>query len=1084
MSSAVAAPASIQTDHDGKGRVTELSGMSSIRARLYIALGFMAITTVICSLIGLYAFTNIGETTTEIVSQSLPATVHSVRLAEETSGLVAAAPRLMAAEDEPQRAEIAEQIARQTRDFLARIDQLRTLDAKMSTEIQTAQTAMVDRIVALNQAVTERIAIAGRRQAMATSIRKAHEELLEEITPAIDDANFDLMTKSQGAENKAASNEAVESLRRLLEVQAEVNLLAGLLIESSLVTESVRLQPLRELIDAARGKIETNLKALADPELRKNLTGLYDRLAVMAGQEGIIAARARELRRQHEAQLAFAATQAEAVKLKHAVDSLVAQQGKDAEAVSALAAAQIHSGRILLIALSITALIAAGLIAWLYVGRNIVSRLARLSSAMLAIAAGRRESAVPVTGADEIGAMGRAVEVFRRNAVELDQLLAERADAAIKLEKIVDQRTAELQRRGEVMRVTFENMEHGVLIFDREMKLVAWNRQITELLELPETFLAGEPHFSDFIRFQAERGEYGDVDVGAEVQKFTARSAGRYSTERTRPNGTVLEIRHNPLPHGGVVNIYTNITDRKHYENALTAARDQAEAMSRTKSSFLANMSHEIRTPMNAVIGYSEILQEDAADLGQESLTTDLKKIEVSGRHLLGLINDILDLSKVEAGRMELYIEDVDLASLFEEVQGIVAPLIRKNGNTLELRLAGDLGSIRTDRTRLKQCVLNVLSNGSKFTENGRLIVVAERFQADRPMVRIAISDTGIGMDEEQLGRLFQAFSQADASTTKKYGGTGLGLAITRHFCQLLRGDITVKSKPGEGSTFTITLPDLGTKPEQTADAVAGGFDTAAKVDGASTVLIVDDDPVARDLLSSSLKGKGYRIVHAGNGDEALNLARKLRPDAITLDVIMPQTDGWAVLTALKGDAELRDIPVVIVTILQDRAIGLSLGAVDFLTKPIDRARLTALLHQLLRREGLILLVEDESNTRAMLRHAIELMDLEVAEAVNGRAALEWLAQNQPPALILLDIMMPEMDGFEFLDAFRKHPEWQDIPVIVLTAKELTAQERERLMGQTRKVIAKGDSFRDDIATAIGAAIRRPAAHAAAPSSA
>src|SRR5262249_49434832 len=223
-------------------------------------------------------------------------------------------------------------------------------------------------------------------------------------------------------------------------------------------------------------------------------------------------------------QLGFAAPQTEAVKLQQAVDRLVEQQGKAAAAVSARAAEQIRSGRIVLIALSIVALVAAGLIAWLYVGRNIVSRLAHLSSAMLAIAAGRRESAGPVTGAGEIGAMGRAVEVFRRNAGELGQLLAERADAAIKMGKIVEKRNAELQRRGEVMRVTFENMEHGVLIFDREMKLVAWNRQITELLELPETFLAGEPHFSDFIRFQAERGEYGDVDVGAEVQQFMARS--------------------------------------------------------------------------------------------------------------------------------------------------------------------------------------------------------------------------------------------------------------------------------------------------------------------------------------------------------------------------------------------------------------------------------------------------------------------------------------------------------------------------------------------------------------------------------
>jgi phosphoglycerate-specific signal transduction histidine kinase len=254
----------------------------------------MAATTVVCSLIALYAFNNIGGTTTEIVSQSMPATVHSLRLAEGTSALVASAPQLMTVEDEARRSAIAEQIAQQTHDFLARIDQLRMLDPNVSTEIRAAQVAMVDRIAALNQAVTERIAISDRRQAMAASIRKAHEELLEGITPAIDDATFELMTKGQAAENTAASNEAIESLRRLLEVQAEANLLAGLLIESSLVTEGVRLQPLRELIDAARGRIETNLKALPNPEQQRQLVGLYDRLAAMAGQDGIIAVRARE----------------------------------------------------------------------------------------------------------------------------------------------------------------------------------------------------------------------------------------------------------------------------------------------------------------------------------------------------------------------------------------------------------------------------------------------------------------------------------------------------------------------------------------------------------------------------------------------------------------------------------------------------------------------------------------------------------------------------------------------------------------------------------------------------------------------
>ena len=506
--------------------------------------------------------------------------------------------------------------------------------------------------------------------------------------------------------------------------------------------------------------------------------------------------------------------------------------------------------------------------------------------------------------------------------------------------------------------------------------------------------------------------------------------------------------------------------------------RRELEVAGQHKSQFLANMSHELRTPLNAIIGYSEILQEDVADLGQDNLGHDLKKIESAGRHLLGLINDILDLSKVEAGKMDVFLEDVDIVPLLDEVRALIAPLAEKNGNVLDLRPADDLGAMRTDRTKLKQSLLNILSNASKFTENGQLILLAEHFEADRPMVRFAITDTGIGMTEEQLGRLFQAFSQADASTTKKYGGTGLGLAISRQFCQLLGGDITVASQPSEGSTFTITLPVRSDVPAQIKPAAAPGLSALAT--NAATVLVVDDDAAARELLTASLKDAGYRLVHAASGAEALDLARTIRPDAITLDVMMPKPDGWDVLTALKADAELCDIPVVMVTVAPERGIGLSLGAVDVLTKPVDRARLTALIHRLVRREGPVLIVEDEADTREMMRHTIEKLGLAVAEAADGRRALSWLGEHAPPAMILLDLMMPEMDGFQFLDAIAGRRDWRDIPVIVVTAKQVTAAERERLLRQARNVMEKVTTTRVEIAAAINEAVRRRPARAVA----
>jgi signal transduction histidine kinase/DNA-binding response OmpR family regulator len=476
----------------------------------------------------------------------------------------------------------------------------------------------------------------------------------------------------------------------------------------------------------------------------------------------------------------------------------------------------------------------------------------------------------------------------------------------------------------------------------------------------------------------------------------------------------------------------------------------QLEMASEHKSAFLASMSHELRTPLNAIIGYSEMLYETAQDEGQEEFLADLAKIRDAGRHLLGLINDILDLSKIEAGKMDLYLEDVDLASLMEEVRSIIEPMAAANENRLEVVCPAVSGMLHTDRTKLKQSLLNLLGNAGKFTHQGRIRLEVRRAGEE---ISFMVSDTGIGMTEEQQGRLFQAFSQADASTTRRYGGTGLGLAITKRFCEMLGGSISVESTPGQGSTFTITLPDRA--------RAAPASVSPEGAEHAPLVMIVDDDPNARDLLAATVRREGYRVIEATDGAAALALARQWHPDAVTLDVLMPRMDGWAVLTAFKSDPELAETPVIIVSVLADRGIAVSLGAAEFLTKPIDRTRLAATIRQHVYGSGVVLVVDDEPESRTLARRHLDRLGWEVAEAEDGVGALSWLSQNSPPAMILLDLLMPGMNGFAFLEEIARHAEWQRIPIVILTAMPLGAAERELLAGRTREVIAKGA---DDLA--------------------
>ncbi len=510
------------------------------------------------------------------------------------------------------------------------------------------------------------------------------------------------------------------------------------------------------------------------------------------------------------------------------------------------------------------------------------------------------------------------------------------------------------------------------------------------------------------------------------------------------------------------IGIHTDVTDAKRAKTELEAARDAAEEANRAKSTFIANMSHELRTPLSAVIGYTEMLEEELDDFGQPRLVEDLNKITANARHLLSLINDVLDLSKVEAGRMTVTAERFDLAEMLREMVDAAGPLAEKKENRLVLDFADGLGTAHTDQVKVKQCLLNLLSNAAKFTEKGTITLRARREMRDgRGWLIFAVRDTGIGMTPEQLGKLFQRFTQADESTTRQFGGTGLGLAITRAFCRMMGGDVRVESESGHGSMFMMEVPAV-LEPEA-KDASSEAARAGSRAEPGNCVLVIDDDPATRDLLTQFLHREGFRARTAADGRAGLALVRALRPRMVLLDVEMPHVNGWSVLHAIRSDPELAHTPVVMVSVVNEQSLGYTLGATDYLVKPIEWDRLKAIMDRYhhARTAADVLVVDDDPAARERLRTMLDRDGWMVTEAANGREALARVAAGAP-TLILLDLMMPIMNGFDFLAALRARPEWREIPVVVLTAQDVTASDRARLEQQADQVLVKGTiSLRD-----------------------
>jgi signal transduction histidine kinase/DNA-binding response OmpR family regulator len=498
--------------------------------------------------------------------------------------------------------------------------------------------------------------------------------------------------------------------------------------------------------------------------------------------------------------------------------------------------------------------------------------------------------------------------------------------------------------------------------------------------------------------------------------------------------------------------------DLRERQRELEELTDEAQSANRAKSQFLANMSHELRTPMNAIIGYSEMLTDDAEDSGLDQFVPDLKKIRTAGKQLLALINDILDLSKIEAGKVELYYEQFDLRDMINDVANISEPLAAKNSNKLIINIPD--GGMYSDLTRVRQILFNLLSNACKFTESGTVELTVTSDAAMEGFTTFQVKDSGIGMTPEQISKVFEAFAQADSSTTRRYGGTGLGLAITKKFCEMMGGTISVESEPGKGTRFTVRLPKRSVnrpEPSSSPEFAPAAMSTTAG-ESIGHVLVIDDDPVIHSLMKSFLNREGYTVTVAESGPAGLLRARELKPDVITLDIAMPGMDGWSVLSALKNDPAVREIPVVILTMTDNKDLGYALGVTEYLLKPIDRERLAAVLRKFSRlSHNPILVVEDDPNTRDLLRSILTKDGWSVQTAENGRVAL-GIAGKTRPGLVLLDLMMPEMDGFAFLEEFRKLPSQEGVPVVVLTAKELTGEDRNRLNGYVNRIMAKGEA--------------------------
>ncbi len=1050
-----------------------------IRGRLLLAFFGISAFAVLATVAALYAFLQVGEVVERITERRVPSALASLELSRQAERVAATAPSVLAATSKAQHSEVSAAVAVD----MARLEDL--LAALKGTTVSTAPLAEIEAAVdglgrnlrALDDLVSNRLDVVARKEELLrrlSATTNASQRLVSAgvlvMSSKVPQWRMTTSDPAATSEKRAAATadlaQAIAAYIPQQKAQQEISAINDALLKAVDLPTSGDLALVSFPLHRSLGILETLVPEI-DEKLRTRFRQRVDEFkALIDGQNSIPKARENELTVLAQGKKLVTENAQLSRNLTAAVDRLVAAADREIAAAGREAATVQRYGTAVVLGSALLSLLSSVLVVWLYVDRSLLARLAGVSQSMLAIAGGNLRAPLPGAGRDEIGRMAEALRLFRDTAVEVEEKnLREVAEAR---QRLVD---------------AIESISEGFALYGADDRLVLCNNRYREILYpgIADAVVPGA-QFETIIRNAVERGLVEDAKGREEewtAERLVAHRNPNLTLVQHRSRDHWIQVNERRITGGGTVAVYTDITELKRHEAALEIARDEAMAATQAKSKFLASMSHELRTPLNAILGITEMLQEDASETGQDELIEPLGRVARAGKHLLKLINEVLDLSKIEAGRLELHIEEFDIASVVQDAATTVQSLAEKNRNRIVIHCPNDIGGMRGDQFRVRQVLLNLLSNACKFTENGQVTVDVARDPLDGGGVVFAVTDTGIGMTPLQTANLFQEFTQADSSTTRKYGGTGLGLAISQRLCRMMGGSISVDSTPEVGTTFTVRLPAAidtpPTPPMHTrteSQAPAFGVAAVGRVRVASNViLVVDDDETVRDQMRRFLVREGCDVVTAKDGTEGLALARQVKPALITLDVQMPGADGWSVLQKLKGDHELADIPVVMLTVVDEKNRGYALGAAEYMTKPIEQEGLRKLIAKYRFADGeraqfRVLVVEDDETMRQQWRRTLSGEGCEVSEAENGRVALKRLTQVRPD-LILLDLLMPEMDGFEFLIQLRKQPTFKTVPVVVVTAADLSEEDHRRLSGGVERVLSKhaysGDELLEEL---------------------